>query len=311
MRLIRTIITLIAAIGILGAVAGAEPSIHRIAKGFGWPEGPFIDADGAIVLVNLTSNYLNKVTTNGAVSILMDMRAVNNGVIPDGRGNLYFATTKLKLIQKLDARGMLTTVAAVCDGDSLLGPNDFAWDRSGRLYFTDPYRGTSNKNDLVSGVHYIEPDGTVKRFAGGLRAPNGIAFSRDFSSLFIGDTGVSRVWQYEVRPDGSAGERHLFYDLGEGVLPDGMKVDIEGNLWIAVFTANALWCISPAGERIHTITLPNGAGPTNLVFGGPDMKTVWVTVHEKDDETIAIPGQGGALYEIRNMPIAGLPLVPW
>ncbi len=311
MRPIRTIIMLIASIGIFATAADAEPSIRRIAKGFGWPEGPFIDADGAIVFVNLTSKYLNKVTTDGAVSVLMDIGAVNNGVIPDGRGNLYFATTFLKIIQKLDARGALTTVAAVCDGDSLLGPNDFAWDHRGRLYFTDPYRGTSNKNNPIGDVHYIEPDGAVKRFAGGLGGPNGIAFSRDFSSLFIGETGFSRVWRYEVRTDGSAGERHLFYDLGEGVLPDGMKVDTEGNLWIAVFTANALWCISPAGERIHTITLPNGANPTNLIFGGPDMKTAYVTVHEKDDETVAIPGQGGALYEVRNMPIAGLPLLPW
>ncbi len=310
MRSIRTIVPLFTVLCLLAtAAAGAEPSIRRIAKGFGWPEGPFIDKDGAIVFVNLSSNYLNKVTTDGKVYVLMDIGAVNNGVIPDGRGNLYLATTKLAIVQKLDARGALTTVAAVCDGDSLLGPNDFAWDRRGRLYFTDPW--TSNKNNPIGGVHYIEPDGTVKRFAGGLGFPNGITFSSDFSSLFIGETGFSRVWRYEVKPDGTAGERHLFYDLGEGVSPDGMKVDSEGNLWMAVFTANALWCISPEGKRIHTITLPNGANPTNLVFGGPDMKTAYVTVHEKDDATVAIPGQGGALYEVRNMPVAGRPLLPW
>ena len=291
------------------AAVAAEPSIRLLAKGFGWPEGPFIDGDGNIVFVNLSNPYLNKVTPDGDVYVLRDIGAVNNGVIPDRRGNLYLATTKLALIQKLDmTTGALTTVAATSEGDSLNGPNDFAWHRNERLYFTDPW--FSNRDNPIGGVHFIERDGTVKRFTGGLAFPNGLALTRDFKYLYVGETPWNRIWKYEVGPDGRAGERELFFELGEGVLPDGLKVDSEGNLWAAVFTEHALWCISPSGEKIHVITLPNECGPTNLIFGGPDMKTAYVTAHESDDDTVAISGQGGVLYEVKNMPVAGLPLIP-
>ena len=293
------------------AAVAAEPSIRLVAKGFGWPEGPFIDGDGNIVLVNLTNPYLNKVTLDGDVSVLRDIGAVNNGVIPDLQGDLYLASTKLALIQKLNmTTGELTTVAATSDGDSLLGPNDFAWHKNGRLYFTDPYRRSPNPDNPVGDVHFIERDGTAKRFAGGLTSPNGLAFTRDFKYLYVGETQLNCILKCEVGPDGRAGERELFFELGEGVLPDGIKVDREGNLWVAVYTEHALWCISPAGVKIHVITLPNECGPTNVIFGGPDMKTAYVTAHEKDDETVAIKGQGGVLYEVKNMPVAGLPLIP-
>jgi gluconolactonase len=291
------------------AAVAAEPEIRLVAKGFGWPEGPFIDDDGNIILANLTNNYLNKVTPDGDVSVLRDIGAVNNGVIPDKHGDLYLASTMLGIIQKLNmTTGEMTLAAATSEGDSLNGSNDFAWHPNGRLYFTDPW--TSKPDNLVGGVHFFERDGTVKRFTGGLAYPNGLAFTRDFKYLYVGETPFFRIWKYEIGPDGRAGEQILFAELGEKVLPDGMKVDQDGNLWVAVHTERALWCLNPAGEKIHVIDLPNDCRPTNLIFGGPDMKTAYVTGHEANDDTIALNGQGGALYEIKNMPVAGLPLIP-
>ncbi len=275
--------------------APAEPVL--LASGFHFPEGPSLDADGNLYVVNLSNTIINKITPDGAVSDVIDAGGRNNGAIFDAYGNLYIACTGRRAVLKYDKAGDLSIVTATSNGDSLLGPNDFAWDNKGRLYFTDPQG--SGRDNPVGGVHYIDIDGTTKKFAGGLAFPNGLVFSPDKKQLFVGETNLFRIWRYEIHPDGSAGGRELFVQFEEGVLVDGMKADVDGNIWAAMYTESELWCFSPSGERMEALPVP-GKNPTNLIFGGTDMRTAYVTVHD---------GDNGKVFVYR-MPRAGIPVIP-
>ncbi|MHB9027274.1 MAG: SMP-30/gluconolactonase/LRE family protein [Candidatus Latescibacterota bacterium] len=257
-------------------ISTAEAVLY--ATGFTFPEGPVFNRDGDLYLVNFKGTVINKVSPAGEVSTVVDIGTPNNGAIFDRAGNLYIASSGRGAILMLDAAKNLKTAAATSDGDSLLGPNDMAWDNSGRLYFTDP-KGSSERN-LIGGIHYIGADGTAHRFAGGLAYPNGIAFSPDNRYLYITETGLNRLLRYEVHADGTAGARNVMTEFPKGSVPDGMKIDAEGNLWVAVHALGEIWRISSAGIRLGTVKLPTKY-VTNLVFGGPDRKTIYVTAFDE------------------------------
>ena len=288
------------AFGLNGNAGDLFGEPHLFATGFTFPEGPVLDSYGNIYLVNYRATVIHKVTPDGQVFEVVDVGAFNNGALFDSAGNLIIASSGLGAILKLDPEGCLTVYAALSDGDSLLGPNDMAWDDSGRLYFTDPKGSSAAKR--IGGIHFIEPDGVARRFAGGLAYPNGIAFDLDKSHVYISETMANRILCYEVNPDGSAGKMEVFFELPVNSVPDGMKLDVEGNLWVAVHTRGELRQISPESEILHTIKLPSKL-VTNLTFGGDDMKTMYITCPE-DWET-----NNGKIYTLR-VPVAGVPVVP-
>ncbi len=287
----------------VGNASGQDISSEKavlFATGFTFPESPVFNRDGDLYLVNFKSTVINKVSATGEVSTVVDIGAPNNGAIFDRAGNLYIASSGLGAILMLDSAKNLKTAAATSDGDSLLGPNDMAWDNSGRLYFTDP-KG-SHEGNLIGGIHYIGKDGVTHRFAGGLAYPNGIAFSLDKKHLYITETSLNRLLRYEVHADGTAGVRNVIIEFPKGSVPDGMKIDETGNLWVAVHSLGEIWRISPAGVRLGIVKLPTKY-VTNLVFGGPDMKTIYVTAFDEWQKP------SGSIYAIP-AGVAGVPAFP-
>lgn len=271
-----------------------------LASGFYNPEGPVLDRDGNLYLVDLRKTGIYHITPDGEVTEIYNTGGNNNGAALDADGNLIIACTGKKAILRLDRQGVISVLAAVSDGDSLLGPNDMAWGGGGRLYFTDP--GRSYYKNTYGGVHFIGRDGTAHRFAEGLAFPNGITCSPDGTYLYVGETKEHRILRYEMNPDGSAGGMTVFYELPEKHTPDGIKLDVEGNLWTTVHEYGELWQISPSGEKIHTVKLPSRM-VSNLTFGGDGMKTIYATCPEdKRNPT-------GTVYML-SVPVAGLPVVP-
>ncbi|MFA6472055.1 MAG: SMP-30/gluconolactonase/LRE family protein [Candidatus Latescibacterota bacterium] len=273
-------------------------TVEFFAAGFSAPEGPALDKKGNLIVVNLLKNYINKITPDGKVSVFMDVGGVCNGSMFDSKGNLYVACTGRRAVLKIDPKMNLSVVTSMSDGDSLLGPNDFAWGKDGRLYFTDPW--TSSKDKPIGGVHYIEKNGVTHRFAGGLGFPNGLVFDLDRTHLYVVETGLCHILRYEVNPDGSAGKKEVFFNMGENNSADGIKLDVKGNVWIASYSTGELWCVSPQGKKIDSIKVP-GNEPTNLIFGGKDMRTAYVTVN--------VDYKNDCVYKVR-MPYAGVPVPP-
>lgn len=282
----------------LSGCASYKPSTPiEVASGFTFPEGPSFAPDGSLFLVNFRDTMINRVSPEGKVSIFADNGFYNNGAIFDRNGNLYIASSGGKSVYKYDKSAKVQKIFYTSGGDSLRGPNDFAWSKNGDLYFSDPFG--SGKDHLIGGVHRIRPDGTVVPFAGGLGYPNGMAFSLDGKTLYVDETGMDRITKFGVNPDGSAGKREVLIEFPENSGPDGMKIDVKGNLWVAIHYKAEILGISPEGKIIQTIKMPTKY-VTNFVFGGKDMKTAYVTCFDGWDKPI------GKILKIR-MPNAGVP----
>jgi gluconolactonase len=273
-----------------------------LAEGLGYVEGPSVDKDGNILTCDSLGKFIRKVTPYGEISAYIQVGSGSCGSAFDKDGNLYLCNYACHHILKVDMKTLEWKIAAerTPDGETLRGPNDLTWDNKGRLYFSDP---SGSGIATIGNVCYIDLDGKCKKFATGFGYPNGVAFTKDYKFLYLADFYSEVIWKIEVNDDGTAGRRHFFYYMGQNKAADGIRTDAEDHLWIANCYDNELLRVSPEGKLVYTIKMPGVPGKsltTNMCFGGPDMRTAFVTTHDQGD---------GKLYSIR-MPAPGMPQVP-
>ena len=148
---------------------------------------------------------------------------------------------------------------------------------SGSIYFTDPFFGITKETSELGffGVFRVDPDGRLTLLVSDPETPNGLAFSPDESILYVNDTFRRHIRAFNVQSDGSLTNDRVFITMtgdADG-LPDGMKVDVQGNVYCT--GPGGIWAIDPSGDHIGTIGFPET--PANLAFGGQDNQTIYVT----------------------------------
>ena len=195
--------------------------------------------------------------------------------------------------------GKSTIVAGLFNDKRFNSPNDLVIDNNGRIYFTDPrYFGKEPIDQPLDGIYRIDTDGTVHLIIANASKPNGIAISPDYKTLYIAnyDLGHSNlqvfpegfkgpasgirgtILEYTLLPDGNVEFKGILVDLMNNG-PDGIKVDSEGNIYVAV-KGNIL-VYSPKGEKLEEIKVPNKSAK-NLCFGrGEFSKTLFITTSKK------------------------------
>ncbi len=173
--------------------------------------------------------------------------------------------------------------------------NDGCVDAAGRLWVGSL---TNDKANPAATLYRLDPDGTLTEIFGGLTTSNGAAFSPDGRTFYHADTPTHAIRSYDVDPaTGTLGEGRIFhqFELGNG-RPDGAAVDAEGCYWSALWDGWRVVRLSPSGELLQTVEMPVQR-PTMIAFGGPDLKTAFVTSAGKnltDEERAAQPHAGGA-----------------
>jgi len=194
--------------------------------------------------------------------------------------------------------GEVTLLTDKYDGKRYNSPNDCCVDGKGRIWFTDPRYGL-DRTDLemdVEAVYCIDSAGNVKRMLTQkeIDRPNGIAISPDDKTLYVIDShpkagGNRKIWAFDLAADGLLSKQRLVYDFGKGRGGDGMRVDTNGNLWVAaginksrgnpnesLEVSAGVYVIAPDGKLLGRIPIPEDL-ITNVAFGGPDRKTLYVT----------------------------------
>lgn len=238
-------------------------------------EGPACDAEGNLYAVNIEEKgTIGKVTPDGKAERWIDLPegSTGNGIRFDSAGIMYVADYTGHNILRIDPATKKISVLA--HEPEMHQPNDLAIAPDGTLYASDP----DWKND-EGALWRIAPDGKVKKLADGKGTTNGIEVSPDGKTLYVAESKQRRILAYDLVPNGIddsgiSNERvlHTFEDHGL----DGMRCDVDGNLYITRHGAGAVVVMSPGGEILRSIELP-GSMPSNLCFGGPDGRTVYIT----------------------------------
>lgn len=152
-------------------------------------------------------------------------------------------------------------------------PNDIAITQDGFLFASDP-----NWQDKTGNLWRIAPDGTVTLLEAGMGTTNGIEVSPDETVLYVNETAQRKIWAYDLNERKEIGGKRLFHEFADYML-DGMRCDMAGNLYVARFGKGTIAVLSPQGEQVAEVKL-EGKDCTNVTFGGPDGRRVYVTVSD-------------------------------
>ena len=234
-------------------------------------EGPAVDRDGNFFAVNFGSQQtIGKVTLDGKAEVYVTLpgKSVGNGLRFDADGFLYVADYTEHNVLKIDPKTRKVTVFA--HQPKMHQPNDLAITATGVLYASDP-----NWKDSTGQLWRIDRDGSTHLLASGMGTANGIEVSPDGRTLYVNESNQKNVWAFRITETGDLADKRLlkkFDDFGF----DGMRCDVDGNLYITRHGKGTVAVVSPAGELIREIDVL-GSKPSNLCFGGLDGRTVYVT----------------------------------
>lgn len=260
-------------------------------------EGPVMAPDGTLYFTDITFTHVegmkagiiwNYNPQTGDTKVFRSPSGMANGLSFDIEGNLIAcegADFGGRRIVKTDIRsGKSIILAGLFNNKPFNAPNDLVIDNKGRIYFTDPrYFGRESVDQPVNGVYRIDTNGTVSLVIANVTKPNGIAISPDYKTIYVADYGpikeINRaILEYTILPDGNVQFKGTLIDLAN-YGPDGIKVDTEGNIYIAL--GEKIGVYSSKGEKLTEIDIPNKSA-TNLCFGrGKWSKTLFITTSKK------------------------------
>jgi len=271
--------------------------VRILATGLGFPEGPVAMADGSVILTELRKGRCAHVTADGKVSVFSDNGGGPNGLAVGPDGALYCTNNggphpdyKGGSIQRLDpTTGEAKLLYAECDGHRLSGPNDLVFDTTGGFYFTDLGKRHARHRDH-GGIYYARPDGSkIVCLIYPFLSPNGCGLSPDGKILYVADTASARLYAFDIEAPGVLAKTKAdFAHSGRvvGGAPagpayfDSLAVLANGNICVATITTSKITELSPQGEIVREVNMPD-VFPTNICFGGPDLRTAYITLSDK------------------------------
>lgn len=247
-----------------------------------YAEGPVWFGDGRYVLwTDIPNNRILKwEEETGKVSVFRKPAGYANGMTRDRQGRLIVAEHGRR-VTRTEYDGSITVLIDKFEGKKLNSPNDVVVASDDSIWFTDPpygiagnFSGEKAPSELPNNVYRLDPKtGKATIAAADVKAPNGLCFSPDEKKMYIVDSAATPVTirVYDVVDNlQKLANGKVFFECGPGEAPDGMRVDVDGNLWLAYGAINEGWdgvlVITPEAKRIGLISLPERAA--NLCFGG-------------------------------------------
>jgi len=234
-------------------------------------EGPACDRDGNIYAVSFARTpTIGKITPEGRGEVFVEFTngSLANGIRFDQSGIMFVADYTKHNILRIDSKTRAVTVLA--HSDEMSQPNDVAITAEGMIFASDP-----NWEKSTGQIWRIERDGRITRIAADMGTTNGIEVSPDGKTLYVNETVQRNVWAFALHSDGSITDKRLLIQFPDFGL-DGMRCDVDGNLYAARWGKGTVAKISPQGKLLREIDVL-GAKPTNVCFGGADGRTCYVT----------------------------------
>ncbi|SOE90605.1 gluconolactonase [Burkholderia sp. YR290] len=286
-----------------------DHEIDIVTEGLAFPEGPICQADGSVLVVEIKGQTLTRVHPDGSRHVVAHLGGGPNGAAigPDGacyvcnNGGARWAIRNGRpaatgiaddyqggLIQRIDlGTGEVRTLYDRVEDRPLRGPNDLVFDAHGGFYFTDMGKVHERSIDRGS-VYYAKADGSmIKEVIFPISMPNGAGLSPDGRTLYVSETETARLWSWSVVAPGELayGTWHspahggkLVYNEPGYRRFDSLAIEANGNICVATLEIGAVTIVSPQGQLVEQLKIPGDTHVTNLCFGGPDLRSAWVTL---------------------------------
>jgi gluconolactonase len=265
--------------------------VERVATGFTFTEGPIWNhADGYLLFSDMPGDVRRRWSESGGVEEVMNPSNKGNGMVYDAEGNLLVCEHVTSSLVRERPDGTRETLATHYKGKELNSPNDVCVRSDGTIYFSDPWYGRmpgfglERDRDLgFQGVYMLRPGFTpgdepeLVVAEDEFEMPNGLCFTPDESLMYINDTPRAHIKVFDVAADGTLSNGRMFFEnIGSGVIeegiPDGMKIDERGNVWVT--GPRGVWVISPEGEHLGVVEVPENTG--NMTWGDEDWKSLYI-----------------------------------
>ena len=279
--------------------------LRVVATGLGFPEGPVAMADGSVILGEISASKVTRIAPDGTKTEIGKAGGGPNGLAigPDGAmyvcnngGNAYahggFLSTGPSpeyqggYIQRIDLKtGETRTLYTHCGENKLGAPNDIVFDTQGGFYFTDLGKRRRRDRDH-GGLYYALPDGSsCVEVSYPIVSPNGVGLSPDGKTVYVADTETSRLIAWDIEGPGKIRPTSFPDPYGGRIvcgLPgfqrfDSLGVQANGDICVATLMTGHITVIAPDGKVVRQVKMPDSY-PTNICFGGKDMKTAYITL---------------------------------
>jgi len=282
----------------LDALLAKDAKLEILVQGLDWAEGPvWSKADRALLFSDVPQNTVYSWSQRDGVRVYLKPSGYtgttprggepgSNGLTFDAQGRLTLCQHGDRRVARLEKDGTQTALADRYDNKRFNSPNDLCYDAKGNLFFTDPPYGLEGKLDdpkkelPFQGVYRRAADGKLTLLTKDIKFPNGIALSPDERILYIAESNPDKpvVHAFDLKPDGTIADQRTFFDASALAAqklkgnPDGMKVDVNGNIWLG--GPGGILVISPSGKHLGTIK--TGEATANCAWGD-DGSTLYVT----------------------------------
>jgi gluconolactonase len=253
-----------------------KAQLEPLASGFGFTEGPVWDESGFLYVSDEKLNTIYRVWLDGRKEPIISLGDPDGNTL-DMQRRLVDCASVLRAVIRVEPNGQYTILADHFEGKRLNSPNDVVTGPDGALYFTDPTLDlvAGEKQEIpFQGVYRLSDRGEVKLLVKDMSQPNGLAFSPDGKRLYVDDSDGRDIRVFDFAPDGTTSNERVFgYERGPGGVPDGMKVDQSGNLYIV--GPDGIWVWDANGHHLGTIEMPEQ--PANLTWGDKGYQTLYIT----------------------------------
>ncbi len=238
-------------------------------------EGPNVDKKGNLYVVNFQKDgTVGVVNKKGKVKLFVTLPegSTANSIMFDANENLLLADFTGHNVLKVNKK--TKAVSVYCHNDQFNQPNDLCINKKGQLFASDP-----NWKESTGKLWRIDMNGQAVLLAEGMGTTNGIELSPDEKILYVNESVQRKIWVFDVDDNGNISNKHLLIEFPDFGF-DGMKCDLEGNLYVARYGKGTIALVEPDGELFREVEL-KGKNVSNITFGGKDGRTCYVTLQDR------------------------------
>jgi gluconolactonase len=256
-------------------------------------EGPAFDRQGQLYVTDIPFGRVFRISPDGVWDQVAEYDGWPNGLAVHRDGRIFVTDYRRGVVLLDPVTGAVDAFLETALSEGFKGVNDLVFSAQGDLYFTD--QGQTGMQDPSGRVYRYSADGILGRLIDTVPSPNGIALSADGKVLFVAATRANQVWRLPLHAGGVTTKAGIFAHLHGGPSgPDGLALDEEGCLLIVHASFGSVWRLSPFAEPLDRIVSCAGRSTTNLAFGGPDRRSLFITEAETGSilrAELLVPGQ--------------------